>query len=130
LKPTTCILFFALASATSAIGGCTGERTPEPETPVMTSEAMADYELFAVRCSKCHSLARPLSAGIADDEYWKAYVEKMRRQPGSGISVEDSVAILRFLHVYSMDLKRRRGLAVTPPQASQDLDASAPAGNP
>ncbi|MCL2450527.1 MAG: hypothetical protein FWD17_16385 [Polyangiaceae bacterium] len=61
----------------------------------------ADYAVFAHRCSKCHSLARPLNSGITKDEYWRIYVERMRRQPSSGISAADTVPILRFLHWYS-----------------------------
>jgi mono/diheme cytochrome c family protein len=64
----------------------------------MPEEVRADYALFAQRCSKCHSLARPLQSGITGDEYWADYVERMRRQPGSGISREDAALILRFLH--------------------------------
>lgn len=69
----------------------------------------ADYTVFAQRCSKCHSLARPLESGIDSDEYWRMYVERMRRQPGSGISVADTVPILRFLHAYSLEVRRRKG---------------------
>ncbi|HXU05602.1 MAG TPA: hypothetical protein VN903_31805 [Polyangia bacterium] len=60
-----------------------------------------DYALFARRCSKCHQLARPLNSGIRDDAMWAGYVERMRRQPGSGITRADTVPILRFLHYYS-----------------------------
>ena len=67
----------------------------------MPVEVRADYALFAHRCSKCHSLARPLQSGITSDEYWAIYVERMRRQPGSDISIEDTVYILRFLHYLS-----------------------------
>src|SRR5215472_2891348 len=66
-------------------------------------ELVPDYALFAQRCSKCHSLARPLNSGIDSDEYWAEYVERMRLQPGSGISVEDKTPILRFLHYYSLE---------------------------
>lgn len=72
-------------------------------------ELRDDYALFAQRCSKCHSLARPLESGIDDDEYWKRYVERMRRQPGSGISPEDEVPILRFLHYFSEEQKKKKG---------------------
>jgi hypothetical protein len=70
-----------------------------------------DYGLFAQRCSKCHSLSRSLESGITDDGYWKAYVERMRRQPSSGISLTDETPILRFLHYYSTEQKRGRGQA-------------------
>ncbi len=69
-----------------------------------------DYGVFAERCSKCHPLARPLTSGIDDDDYWKHYVERMRRQPGSGIAPEDEPAILRFLHYYSEQQKKKGNL--------------------
>ncbi len=74
----------------------------------MPADVRADYAVFALRCSKCHSLARPLNSGIDDDEYWKMYVERMRRQPASGISVADTVPILRFLHVFSIAERKRK----------------------
>ena len=73
----------------------------------MPEEVRSDYALFAQRCSKCHSLSRPLQSGITDDRYWEDYVERMRRQPSSGISIEDTVFILRFLHYLSTGQIRR-----------------------
>jgi hypothetical protein len=89
-----------------------------------------DYALFAQRCSKCHSLARPLTSGIDDDGYWVDYVARMRRQPSSGISQEDTVGILRFLHYFSMEEKRRSGklpaaAAATAPPASSNRESPA-----
>jgi mono/diheme cytochrome c family protein len=72
-------------------------------------EVRAEYELFAQKCSKCHSLARPLQSGIDNDEYWKEYVERMRRQPGSGISPQDGQVILRFLRYYAAEQRKRKG---------------------
>jgi hypothetical protein len=71
------------------------------DTRKMPEEVRPDYALFAHRCSKCHSLSRPLLSGITEDRYWNDYVERMRRQPGSGISIEDRTPILRFLHYFS-----------------------------
>jgi hypothetical protein len=80
-----------------------GRQSPESVTGIpesqLTPQVRADYEVFAQRCSKCHSLAKPLNANVDDDEHWVRYVAKMRRQPGSGISERDGEAILRFLHV-------------------------------
>jgi hypothetical protein len=67
-----------------------------------------DYAVFAERCSKCHSLGRPLSSGIDDDDYWAMYVARMRRQPASGISQEDTVVILRYLHYFSEEQKAKK----------------------
>ncbi len=77
-------------------------------TAAMPDNVRGDYELFAQRCSKCHSLSRPLESGIVDDEYWRRYVDRMRRMPGSGITVDDEPGILRFLHYYSAEQERTK----------------------
>ena len=61
----------------------------------------ADYELFAARCARCHSLARPLSARVSDETHWRRYVERMRRQPGAMITAEEGERIVRFLTWYT-----------------------------
>jgi hypothetical protein len=97
--------------AGAACGASVFQRGEGLDPSVIPPEEQADYALFAQRCSKCHSLARPLESGITEDSFWRAYVEKMRRQPGSGITPEDTIPILRFLHWFS---------------ASQQPDAQAP----
>lgn len=90
----------------AVLTGCAGavsERREGLDVSAMPADVQGDYAVFAQRCSKCHSLARPLESGITEDSYWRMYVEKMRRQPGSGISEADTVPILRFLHWYSVD---------------------------
>ena len=79
--------------------------------------------MFARKCSKCHSLARPLNAQIVDDEQWVNYVNRMRRQPGSAISPQDTVPILRFLHWYSFESKTPDAGTFAPSPA---LDGGAP----
>jgi len=91
----------------------------------MPEDVRADYAVFAHRCSKCHSLARPLTSGIDDDAYWIDYVARMRRQPASGISQEDTVVILRFLHYFSMEEKRKKGKLPEAPALSPAPPASA-----
>jgi len=113
------LVLFALAT------GCRGAGAHEPEgaeTSSMPADVRADYDVFAQRCSKCHSLSRPLNSGIDDDEYWKAYVARMRRQPGSGISPQDEVVILRYLHYFSLEKRREKARnegmpAAAPPPA-------------
>lgn len=91
-----------LAAAAQSVA-CSSRPPPESISPVsesqLTPELRADYDVFAQKCSKCHSLAKPLNSHVDDDEVWVRYVAKMRRQPGSGISEADGVSILRFLHV-------------------------------
>lgn len=80
--------------------GLDAERLPE--------SVRADYAVFAQKCSKCHTLARPLNSGIEDNEHWDRYVARMRRQPSSGISEEDTRPILRFLYYYSLERRRAK----------------------
>jgi hypothetical protein len=110
--------------------GCSADRSEEVEL-ARRADTHDDYRVFAARCSKCHSLARPLNSGIDDDEHWKKYVARMRRQPGSGISAEDTVAILRFLHLYSIEERRRKAggsvdLPLAPADASPPPDSDPP----
>ena len=100
---------WALACAL-AWTGCTpaGQWAEGVNESTVPADIRPEYQLFAQRCSKCHSLARPLSSGITDDTYWRWYVERMRLQPGSGISPEDEPPILRFLHYYSLETLKRK----------------------
>ncbi len=116
----------ALLVATALLG-CGGP-SMDPEVASASAASRADYDVFALRCSKCHSLARPLNSGIDDDGYWRTYVAKMRRQPGSGISAQDSVAILRFLHQYSIEQRRRKGKPVDSPALTAPSPAPSETG--
>jgi hypothetical protein len=104
LRSIACVTAIA---ATALALACSGARTEGLDPSKVPENVRADYDLFAQRCSKCHSLARPLSAGITNDEQWVMYVNRMRRQPGSGISYEDQDRILRFLRWYAGELRRK-----------------------
>ena len=95
----------AVVVAGVAIAGCAAQpawrRADGIDSSALPESLRADYAVFAQRCSKCHSLARPLEAGVRGDAWWARYVTKMRNMPGSGISPEDEAPILRFLHAYN-----------------------------
>jgi hypothetical protein len=112
-----------VALAGCASGGPRGERAYAAALP---PEVRASYDVFAARCSKCHSLARPLDSGIDDDAYWALYVERMRRQPSSGISPADRAPILAFLHYYAAEQRAKRGRGPSEPDASTDASGGAP----
>lgn len=106
VRPLLAIAAAALVTLTAS--GC--ERTEGLDPSKLPENIRADYRLFAHKCSKCHSLARPLTANITDDEQWVLYVNRMRRQPGSGISREDQEGILRFLRYYAGELRRKEAV--------------------
>lgn len=93
----------AASAMMACLWGCPSGRVEGLNVAELPPGIRDDYGLFAQRCSKCHSLARPLESGITDDGFWKAYVARMRRQPSSGISQADETPILRFLHYYSVE---------------------------
>jgi hypothetical protein len=120
------------AALVSTISGCERREGLDPSS--MPENVRADYQVFAHKCSKCHSLARPLTANITDDEQWVLYVNRMRRQPGSGISPSDQEGILRFLKYYAADLRRiqaeKNGGVPVPPHAGQAVPVLAPSTSP
>ena len=89
-----------LPLALGVIGGCAEVAAGIPAEQI-PPDLRDDYQVFAVRCSKCHSLSRPLQSGITDDRHWASYIARMRLQPGSGITADDTPKILRFLSFHS-----------------------------
>ena len=65
------------------------------------------YDMFAQKCTRCHELARPISALLSgvtplsadkfDEEGIKKYVVKMMRKPNSGIVKEEARELIQFL---------------------------------
>jgi len=98
----------AIALLILCLAGCAAGRGEGLDASKLPDAVRPDYDVFAQRCSKCHSLARPLQSGIVEDEFWAMYVARMRRQPGSGITPEDTVIILRFLHFYSEEQRAKK----------------------
>jgi hypothetical protein len=117
---------FSVVVALGASVAC-GPRTEGLDRSTLPENIRADYDLFARKCSKCHSLARPLQSGITDDEQWVMYVTRMRRQPASGITLEDQEVILRFLRYYAAEQRRAKaekaGVVPAPPPSSTPAPA-------
>lgn len=93
---------------TLIVAACVNSRSDAITQLANRPDMRDDYAIFSIRCSKCHSLARPLNSGITDDRHWDQYVARMRRQPGSGINDADAAAILRFLHAYSATERQQK----------------------
>jgi hypothetical protein len=68
-----------------------------------------NYEVFQVRCSKCHTLARPLNARLRGED-WRPYIKKMTRRAGSGINDASGQKIFEFLKTYGeiLDAESKR----------------------
>lgn len=62
-----------------------------------------EYEIYSVKCSKCHPLARSVNARFNSAD-WKRYMKRMIRRPNSGINEEQAAKIYEFLKFYSVQL--------------------------
>lgn len=105
------LLLALLLCLGACFGGRAGHRggLPSDQVERFPREVRDAYQLFAYKCSRCHTLARPLNAGITDFEHWRSYVARMRRQAGSGISEQDGEVILVFLKYYAAEKAREAG---------------------
>ena len=64
------------------------------------------YELFTRKCSRCHTVARPINSTFAAAE-WRKYVYKMMRKPGSGLTPKTAEEIIKFL-VYDSEHREKK----------------------
>lgn len=85
----------AYASKDSGPGRIDVSGYPEPQR--------RNYELFSVKCAKCHPLARPINSRFTSAE-WKRYIKRMIRRPNSGINEEQAASVYEFLSYYSAQL--------------------------
>ena len=68
------------------------------------AEIQAGYKVFSSKCTKCHTLARPINTTMTRDE-WERYVKRMMHKPNSGISDSQGKTIFEFL---SYDQENRK----------------------
>lgn len=108
---TTRLALALIVALTAACAGSVGRRggLPDDHIKELPEHVAASYELFSQRCSRCHTLSRPLDADITEPAHWEAYVTRMRRTPGSGISQADAKRILVFLEYWAAQRKKESG---------------------
>lgn len=98
----TLVVAALVANITGSSLGCSAsQRVDDPYAGTLPVAVRGDYAVFAQRCSRCHLLDRVLSAGVNDMEHWRRYVDRMRMMQNSGISVEDTGPILRYLQYHT-----------------------------
>lgn len=60
------------------------------------ADQQKNYKLFTDKCSKCHTIARPINTSMTNAE-WERYVKRMMHKPNSGIGDSQGKAIYEFL---------------------------------
>lgn len=125
--PSTFVLFAAIW-ATWPVSALADVRTVgQGDKTVLVREQFPDdqkprFDIFAVRCTKCHPMARPIMAlrtgvspvtgSVFDEVTLKKYVVKMMRKPNSGITKDDAKEVLTFLtYALSLTVEERQSTA-------------------
>ena len=104
----------AIAALAIALGSCATDSVgrvmglSDERVSQLPQEVRPAYDVFAFKCSRCHSLSRPLNAQIYDVPHWRAYVARMRKHAGSAISEGDAEVILRFLGYWAEQKTKER----------------------
>src|ERR1019366_9566128 len=60
------------------------------------AEQQKGYKVFADKCAKCHTIARPINTMMTKEE-WSPYVKRMMHKPNSGIGDSQGKTIYDFL---------------------------------
>lgn len=70
------------------------------------ADMQARYKVFAVKCGKCHTLARAINCEFVLDDEWERYVKRMMRKAGTFISPEEGKHIFEFV-TYDSKLRKK-----------------------
>jgi hypothetical protein len=103
MKARILVLTLAVVSAGAMLAQSGGDITlPQDKGPdkldvsAYPAPMQAAYKTFAAKCSKCHTLARPLNTSMTRAE-WERYVKRMMHKPSSAISDKQGKEIFDFM---------------------------------
>jgi len=81
----------------------------------------AAYKLFSTKCSKCHTIARPLNTMMKRDE-WERYVKRMMHKPNSGIGDSQGKQIFDFVVFDQTERKDKNPKAFFPALSDEEIE--------
>ena len=81
----------------------------------------AAYKVFFTKCSKCHTIARPLNTMMKPDE-WNRYVKRMMHKPNSGISDSQGKQIFEFVVYDQTERKDKNPKAFFPALSDEEIE--------
>lgn len=84
------------------------------------AEMQAAYKLFASKCSKCHTIARPINTMMTRAE-WERYVKRMMHKPNSGISDKQGKEIFDFVVYDQVNRKDKNPKAFFPALSDEEI---------
>jgi cytochrome c5 len=126
------VLSAVLAVAGAALAGSALADAPSPELKAhlakldsgpktinvakYPAEQKAAYKVFDKKCSKCHTIARPINSDFVLPAQWERYIKRMMYKPNSQMNDQDGKTIYKFL-VYDASVRKTEALR----KALQDL---------
>ncbi len=81
----------------------------------------AAYKLFSAKCSKCHTIARPINTMMKTDE-WSRYVKRMMHKPNSGISDAQGKQIFEFMVYDQAERKDKDPKSFFPALSDEEIE--------
>lgn len=101
-KALRLMLFMLLAAPVLASAQTVNVTLPQDKGPnkidvsKYPDEQQKGYKVFTDKCSKCHTIARPINTTMSKEQ-WEMYVKRMMHKPNSGISGNQGKEIFDFL---------------------------------
>ncbi|MBI3667638.1 MAG: hypothetical protein HY236_15655 [Acidobacteria bacterium] len=83
-------------------------------------EMQKAYRLFTDKCSKCHTIARPINTTMTRAE-WERYVKRMMHKPNSGIGEKQGKEIFEFVLYDETNRKARNPKAFFPALSDEEI---------
>ena len=104
MKAITLLTIMGLAGAWGIVQAqnTSGVNLPQDKGPdkinvsAYPAEMQKSYKVLSGKCSKCHTIARPINTMMTKDE-WSRYVKRMMHKPNSGINDKDGKQIFDFI---------------------------------
>lgn len=95
------------AAEPAAKNGFAADKGPSKvDVSSYAKDVQDNYAVFAGKCSKCHTLARPINTNLKPEE-WKMYVKRMMNKPDSGISPDQGKRIYQFLRFWQEEKDKK-----------------------
>ena len=85
------------------------------------AQQQAAYKVFSTKCSKCHTIARPLNTMKKRDE-WERYVKRMMHKPNSGINDSQGKQIFDFMVYDQVERKDKNPKAFFPALSDEEIE--------
>ena len=84
-------------------------------------EQQKGYKVFTEKCSKCHTIARPINTMMTTAE-WERYVKRMMHKPNSGINDSQGKTIFEFLSYDQANRKDKNPSAFSKALTDEEIE--------